>query len=85
MAEICTINAGRVEAATSSQSNESTIEIDDCADMTVLRSNFLPIHNVEIYVDVSGWDASSGSVECPTISGDISYHYPISGQFYMLV
>ena len=36
-------------------------------------------------MDVSGWDASDGSVECPTISGDIAYDHPTSGQVYFLV
>ena len=36
-------------------------------------------------VYVSGWDGSDGSVECPTIYGDIEYDHPISGTVYMLV
>ena len=36
-------------------------------------------------MDVSGWDASYGSVECPTISWSISYDHPTSGKIYMLV
>ena len=71
LAAICTIKVGRVEAATSLQSNESTMEINNHADTTVLGSNCLPIHHFEISVDVSGWYASSGSVKCPTISGVI--------------
>ena len=45
VAEIRTIKAGRVEASTSSQSNESTMEIDNHVDMTVLGSNFLPVYD----------------------------------------
>ena len=51
----------------------------------VLGSNFLPIHDFERLVDVSGWDGSAGSVECPTISGSTVYDHPISGKVYMLV
>ena len=61
------------------------MEIYNHADMTVLGLNCLPVHNFEISVYVYGWYASDGSVECPTISGDISYDHPISGQVYMLV
>ena len=82
---IRTIKVGGVEVATSSKSNESTMEINNHTDTTVLGSNCLPVHDCEISVDVSGWDASAGSVECPIISGDIAYENPISGQVYMRV
>ena len=36
-------------------------------------------------LDVSGWDAGSGSVKCDTIYGAIAYDHPISGKLYMLV
>ena len=85
VAEIRTIKVGRVEASTSSQSNESTTEINNHADMTVLGSNCLPVPYFERLVDVSVWDASAGSVECPTISGAIAYDHPISGKVYMLM
>ena len=85
MAGISTIKVGRVEAATSSQSNDSTMEINNHANTTVLGSDFLPIHDFERWVDVSRWYLSAGSVEFPTISGDIEYDYPISEQVYMLV
>ena len=61
------------------------MEIDDHADTTELVSNFLPIHYFERLVDVYGWYVRDGSVECPTISREIAYDYPISGQVYMLV
>ena len=85
MAAIPTVKLGRVEAASSLKSNDSTMEINNHADTTVLGSNCLPIHDFEISVDVSGWDASSDGVECPKISGAIAYDHPISGQVYMLV
>ena len=85
MAAICTIKVGIVESATYSQSNYSTIQINNNADTTVLGSNCLPIHYFERLVYVSGWDASAGSVEWPIISGSIAYYHPISGQVYMLV
>ena len=85
MAEILTIKVGRVEAATSSKINESTMEIDNHADTTVLGSNLLPVHDFDRFLYVSGWDASAGSVQCPSISGAIAYDHPISGQVYMVV
>ena len=85
MAEIITIKVGTFEVATSSQSNDYITETDNHADKTVLGSNCLPVLNFERLVDISGWDASAGSVECTTISGAISYDHPISGQVYMLV
>ena len=85
MAAIRTIKVDQIEAVTFSQSNESTTEIDYHADTMVLVSNCLPVHDFERSVDVSGWDASAGSVECSTISGDIVYDHLISGQVYMLV
>ena len=85
MATIRTIKVGRVEEATSSQSNEYTMDIDNNTDTTVLGSNCLPVHDFERSVYVSGWDVISGSVECPTISVAIAYEHPISGKVYMLV
>ena len=61
------------------------MEIDNHADTTVLGANFFPIHDFGRLVDVSGLDASAGSVECSTIYGTIAYVHPISGQVYMLV
>ena len=85
MAVICTIKVGRVQPETSLESNESTMEIDNAADKTVLFSNCLPIHDFGILMNVSGWDVSAGSVECPTIYVAILYDHPIIGQVYMLV
>ena len=85
MATICTIKVGQVEAATSSQSNDSTMEINNRADMTVLGSNFLPVNDFERSVDVFRWGASAGSVEYPTISEAILYDHLISGKVYRLV
>ena len=62
------IKVGQVEAATSSQSNESTMEIDNNVYTTVLGLNFLPVHYFEIPVDVFGCYANSGSVECLIIA-----------------
>ena len=61
------------------------MEIDNHADTTVLGRNCLSIHDYNRPVDVSGWDASQGSVECPTISGAVAYDHPITGQVYILV
>ena len=43
-----TIKIGRVEAATSSQRNKFTMDIDNNTDTTVLGSNFLTINDFEI-------------------------------------
>ena len=51
----------------------------------MLGSNCLPIHDFGRSVDVSGWDASDGSAECPKISGAIAHDHLISGQVYMLM
>ena len=85
LSAIFTNKVGRVEADTSSQSNESTMEIYNHADKTVSGSNGLPVHYFRRLVDVSGWDVSDGSVEWPTISGAIAYDHPISGKIYMLL
>ena len=61
------------------------MEIDNHVYTTVLGLNCLPVHYFEIPVDVSGWYANSGSVECLIISRAIAYNHPISGQVYMLV
>ena len=84
MAGIRIIKVGRVEASTSSYIDKSTMDIDNNVDTTVLGSNFLPGHCFDISVEVSGWDVSAGSVECPTISRSISYDHLISGKVYML-
>ena len=81
MVKIRKIKVGQFEAATSSQSNESTMEIVNHAYMTVLGSNFIPVSYFERSVDVSRWDASSGGVECPNISGAIAYDHLIIGKF----
>ena len=57
--------------------------IDNHADTTVLGSNFLIINYFGRSVDVSG--SSIVTVECPTISVEISHDHPTSGQVYMLV
>ena len=51
----------------------------------MLGSNCLPIHGFERSVYVSEWDSSYGSVECPNISGAITYDHTISRKVYMLV
>ena len=83
MSAISTFKVGRVHLATSLQSNESAMEIDNHTYTTVLGSNCLPIHGFGRLVDVSEWDASAGSVEYPTIFGAILYDHPTSGKFYI--
>ena len=61
------------------------MEINNHVDTTVLGSNYLPINDFEILVDVSGWDTSAGSVKCPKIYGAIAYDHPISRQVYIFV
>ena len=71
MTEICTIKVGIVEAATFSQINELTMDIDNHTETMVYASNCLPVHDFEILVYVSVWEERDGSVECPNISGGI--------------
>ena len=85
LSAIRTIKVGRVHADISLQSNESTIETGKHADTTVLVANYLPINDFWRSVDVSGWYASAGSGDCPTISRSIAYDHPINRQVYMLV
>ena len=85
MAAIFTTKIGQIEAATYSQINYSTMEIDNHADTTALGSNFLHVHYFDRLLDISGWDVRYGSVEFTTISGYIAYDRPISGKFYLSV
>ena len=48
------------------------MDIDNHAYRTVLGSSCLPIHDFEISVDVSGWDARAGNVLCHNTSGAIA-------------
>ena len=73
MAALRTVKIGRIVSATSPHTTASNMEIDNHADTTVLGKNCLPVHDFERPVDVSGWDSSAGSVECPTISGAVAY------------
>ena len=61
------------------------MEINNHADTAVLGSNFLPVHDFEISVDLSTWDVRDISFECPTISRFIAYDHQISEKFYILV
>jgi hypothetical protein len=36
-------------------------------------------------VSLSGWNASVGSTECPTVTGVVAYDHPYTGITYMLV
>ena len=77
LAAIRTVKIGRriVSAISPQINNISTMEIDNHADTTVLGRNCLPIQDYNRPVDVSGWDESQGSVECPTISGAVAYDH----------
>ena len=75
VAAIITIKVGRVQSATSLHSNDPIMEIENHADTTMLGSNCRPIHDFGTPVDISGWDPSAGSVECPTIYGSIEYDH----------
>ena len=48
------IKVGRVEAATSSQINESTFNIDNHTDTTVVGLNYMLVHDFEMLVHISG-------------------------------
>ena len=80
VAAIRTVKLGRVQSSTSLKSNESALEIDSHADITVLGSNCLPIHDFGRSLDVSGLDTNAGSVDFPTIYRAIEYYHQTSGQ-----
>jgi hypothetical protein len=61
------------------------MELDTHADTTVLGKNCLLIQGFGKAVSVSGWNASAGSTECPTVSGVVAYNHPHTGVTYMLI
>ena len=85
IAAVRSIKIGRVAASTSLQNMESWMELDTHADTTVLGKSCLIIQDFNRTVSVSGWDASMGSTECPTVSGVVAYDHPYTGVTYMLV
>ena len=61
------------------------MEIDNHADTTVLGDKCLVIHDFNRPVDVNGYDPTSGSQECATITGATAYNQPVTRYTYMLV
>lgn len=79
------IKIGRIIASTSLQIKESTMELDTHADTTVLGKSCLLIQDFDRTVSVSGWDATTGAKDCPTVTGVVAYDHPHTGQTYMLI
>ena len=75
----------RMQAATSSQIQESRMEADSHADTTVVGRNALIIHDYGRPVRVSGYDPKDGTKEYRTVSAALAYEHPQTGQVYMLV
>ena len=55
------------------------MELDTHADTTVLGKSCLLIQDFNKNVSVSGWNASVGSTECPTVTGVVAYDHPYTG------
>jgi hypothetical protein len=85
MKAVWSIKIGRVIASTSLQIKESTMELDTHADTTVLGKSCLLIQDFDRTVSVSGWDATTGAKDCPTVTGVVAYDHPSTGQTYMLI
>jgi hypothetical protein len=85
IAAVWSVKLGRIAASTSLQNKESWMELDTHADTTVLGKSCLVIQDFNKTVSVSGWNASVGSTECPTVSGVVAYDHPYTGITYMLV
>ena len=85
VATVWSIKIGRIASSTSLQTSESRMELDTHADTTVLGKNCLLIQDFGKSVSVSGWNASAGSTECPTVTGVVAYDHPYTGVTYMLI
>ena len=85
VAAVRSVKIGRIAASTSLQHNESWMELDTHADTTVLGKSCLIVQDFNKTVSVSGWNASAGSTECPTVTGVVAYDHPYTGITYMLV
>ena len=84
VATVRSVKLGRIAALTL-QNNESWMELDTHADTTVLGRSCLLIQDFDKNVSLSGWNASVGSTECPTVTGVVAYDHPYTGITYMLV
>ena len=83
VATVWLIKIGQIATSTSLQTLESRMELDTHANTTVLGKNCLLIQDFGRVVSVSGWNASAGSTECPTVSGVVAYNHPHTGVTYM--
>ena len=85
ISKIRSVKIGQVISTTPSQpQSEAIMEIDNNADTAVLHSLCLVIHDLNRLVDVSGYDPTSGSQECATITEATAYYQLVTGQTYML-
>ena len=85
VAAVRSVKIGRIAASTSLQQVESWMELDTHADTTVLGKSCLIVQDFNKTVSVTGWNASAGSTECPTVTGVVAYDHPYTGITYMLV
>ena len=79
------IKIGRIIASTSLQIKESTMELDTHADTTVLGKSCLLIQDFNRKVSISGWDATTGAKDCPTVTGVVAYDNLYTCQMHMLI
>ena len=61
------------------------MELDTHADTTVLGRDCLEVQDFNRPVNVSGWDSTLGTIECPTVTGLVAYDHPTTGMTFMLV
>ena len=76
VATVRSVKLGRIAASTTLQCEESWMELDTHADTTVLGRGCLIIQDFNRVVSVSGWNAATGSTECPTVTGVVAYDHP---------
>ena len=79
VATVWLVKLGQIAASTTLQNNESWMELDTHADTTVLGKSCLLIQDFNENLLVSGWNASVGSTECPTVTGVVAYDHPYTG------
>jgi hypothetical protein len=64
---------------------ESFADLDMHTDNTVLGKGCLLIHDTGRRVDVSGFEASLGSLTLPIITGAVAYGHSVTSKVYILV
>ena len=64
---------------------ETTLELDSCADTSVLGGGALVFADFNEPVNIQGYDPSLGTKTYKTITGAVGYFDPVSGSIYNLV